>query len=382
MGVIGGGQLAGMMAIAAPDLHLELVVQTPFASDPAVALAHGWIPAAIEDAQATQALASDCDVITFENEFVDLSALAALAATGTIFRPSLQTLSRLLDKYDQRQQLATLGLPTPRVAIWLPGEDIQPEFAHWQFPYVIKTRRHGYDGQGTFVITDQAMLLSVLAKLGSQPLLIEEFIPFTQELAVMVARSQAGEIVVYPVVETYQKQQVCRWVLAPAMISPEIQAQAEAIARRWITELDGVGIFGIEFFLTAEQRLLVNEIAPRTHNSGHYTIEACATSQFAQHLRAVSNLPLGKPDLLYPAALMVNLLGYESAVSDYAVQRAALAAIPQATVHWYGKTESRPGRKLGHVTVTFSELRSHAEYRDIAHKIEAIWYPADPATDP
>lgn len=386
MGVIGGGQLAKMMAAAAQDLHLDIVVQTPLATDPAVAVAQDWVAAEVADAQATRDLAQNCDVITFENEFVDLNALADLAATGTIFRPSLQTLSQLLDKYDQRQQLAALGLPTPRFATMLPGDDLHLGFAEWAFPFVLKTRRHGYDGQGTFVIKDGAMLTSVLAKLGAQPLLIEEFIPFTQELAVMVARSQAGEIVLYPVVETQQEQQVCRRVLAPAAISPQIQAQIEAIAHRWITALDGVGIFGIEFFLTADQRLLVNEIAPRTHNSGHYTIEACATSQFAQHLRAVSNLPLGKPDLLYPAALMVNLLGYESAESDYAAKRAALAAIPQATVHWYGKTQSRPGRKLGHVTVTFSSVQSspssfrplQAEYLQVAHEIEAIWYEATP----
>jgi 5-(carboxyamino)imidazole ribonucleotide synthase len=189
----------------------------------------------------------------------------------------------------------------------------------------------------------------------------------------MAARSVTGKVVVYPVVETYQKNQVCHWVIAPANVSTEVQQQVKAIARTLLTKLQVVGIFGIELFLTSDNTVLVNEIAPRTHNSGHYTLDACNTSQFAMQLQAVAGLPLGLADLKSAGAVMVNLLGYEYTESDYSEKRAQLAAIPQAYVHWYGKTESRPGRKLGHVTVLLSseELK---KAQSLVEQIESIWY--------
>jgi 5-(carboxyamino)imidazole ribonucleotide synthase len=209
----------------------------------------------------------------------------------------------------------------------------------------------------------------------SQPsFLVEEFVPFDRELAVIAARSVNGEVVSYPVVETQQEQQVCRRVIAPADITPDQGAVIEAIAHTLLNSLQVVGIFGIELFLTAEGKVLVNEIAPRTHNSGHFSLDACETSQFEQHLRAVCGLPLGNPALHCPGAVMVNLLGYENSHSDYQRQRQQLAAIPGAYVHWYGKTESRPGRKLGHVTVLLEQ--PNREAANIAQTIDSIWYPA------
>ncbi len=374
VGVIGGGQLAWMMAEAARDLQVQLVVQTSHLSDPAVAEASGVVLADIQDAQATAELARQCDVITFENEFVNLEALSALASAGTVFYPSLNTLSPLLDKYDQRQYLAERGFPTPHFTTRYPDQAWDSVLTDWTFPFVLKARRNGYDGQGTFIIPDRATLLDVSQKLGNQPVLIEEFVAFTRELAVMVARSQTGEISVYPVVETQQKKQVCHWVLAPADLALQTVQVIEEIAHRLASSLDLVGIVGIELFLTSGGQVLVNELAPRTHNSGHYTIEACITSQFAQQLRAVCGLPLGQSDLRYPAAVMVNLLGYESAEQDYGDKRKALSAIPGATVHWYSKNQARPGRKLGHVTVTVSDVRSRTDLLKITEAIESIWY--------
>jgi 5-(carboxyamino)imidazole ribonucleotide synthase len=397
VGVIGGGQLAWMMASAAKALGVELVVQTPNPNDPAVAIASETIFASVDDANATTALASRCDVITFENEFVNLEALLPLEQQGVCFRPGLQVLSRLLDKYHQRCYLKQLGLPVPRFAALeeLRSEELEQypsPLTQLGFPVVLKARRHGYDGQGTFIIKDfealQHKLVDATTKQPeSQPsFLLEEFVPFEKELAVIAARSVTGEIVTYPIVETQQVEQVCRRVFVPADISPEVTAEIEAIAHTLLNSLQAVGIFGIELFLTSEGKVLVNEIAPRTHNSGHFSLDACETSQFEQHLRAVCNLPLGSPTLRCEGAVMVNLLGYEYSHDEYLPQRQQIQQIPQAHVHWYGKTESRPGRKLGHVTVllnaqNLSQTSVSAENRNstlemslsYAQKIESIW---------
>jgi 5-(carboxyamino)imidazole ribonucleotide synthase len=393
VGVIGGGQLAWMMAGAAQALGVELVVQTPSPGDPAVAFAADTIFAPIDDAAATAVLATRCDVITFENEFVNLEALLPLAQQGVCLRPGLQVLSRLLDKYHQRCYLKQLGLPQPKfVALEeVRSEQVRSEeleeyplpllspLTQLGFPVVLKARRHGYDGQGTFVIKDIDALkhrleTSFKKQLGRQPLfLLEEFVPFERELAVIAARSAGGEIVTYPIVETQQEKQVCRRVLVPADISPGVAAEIEAIARTLMDHLQAVGVFGIELFLTSAGSVLVNEIAPRTHNSGHFTLDACETSQFEQHLRAVCDLPLGNAALNCGGAVMVNLLGYEYAQNDYRTSRQQLASLPQAHVHWYSKTESRPGRKLGHVTVLL-DAQKRLQASAIARTIESIWY--------
>ncbi|MEG5135990.1 MULTISPECIES: 5-(carboxyamino)imidazole ribonucleotide synthase [unclassified Microcoleus] len=414
VGVVGGGQLASMMGDAASALGIELVVQTPNATDPAVSVAAGAVFAAVDDVLATDQLADGCDVITFENEFVDLDGLRVLEQQGVLFRPSLSSLSPLLDKYVQRCYLKDLGLPTPRfwalndladlrLDLLLEPQGVEDDpivnevaidnlaisvsdsaqmeqdsqSGAINFPFVVKVRRHGYDGQGTFIVKERASFELISAKLKGQSLLVEEFVPFDRELAVIAARSPTGEIAIYPIVETQQQNQVCRLVIAPADISLDVKTAACAIARTLLNDLEAVGIFGIELFLTADNKLFVNEIAPRTHNSGHFTIDACETSQFEQHLRAVCQLPLGNCDLKCAGAVMVNLLGYESAESDYLEKRKELAQISGAFVHWYGKKESRPGRKLGHVTVLFDgDLGGNGgkSASAIAQTVESIWY--------
>ncbi|WP_442923077.1 5-(carboxyamino)imidazole ribonucleotide synthase [Microcoleus sp. A006_D1] len=372
VGVVGGGQLASMMGDAASALGIELVVQTPNATDPAVSVAAGAVLAAVDDVLATAHLADGCDVITFENEFVDLDGLRTLEQQGVLFQPSLSSLSPLLDKYVQRCYLKGLGLPTPRFWAWDCSADLPIDF-----PFVVKVRRHGYDGQGTFIVKDRESFESISAKLAGQSLLVEELVPFDRELAVIAARSATGSIAIYPIVETQQLHQVCRLAIAPADISLDVKTAACAIAHTLLNSLEAVGIFGIELFLTSDNKLLVNEIAPRTHNSGHFTIDACETSQFEQHLRAVCQLPLGNCDLKCAGAVMVNLLGYESAESDYLEKRKELAQISGAFVHWYGKKESRPGRKLGHVTVVLDgELGGIGgkSASAIAQTVESIWY--------
>lgn len=379
VGIIGGGQLAWMMGGASKKLGLELVVQTPSLNDPAVSTAEDVVLAPVDDAISTELLAQKTDVITFENEFVDLDSLSLIQNQGVCFRPRLEALRPLLDKYDQRCYLQDLGLPVPRFFALEQLDNLSSQIADLGFPLVLKSRRHGYDGQGTFIINDLASLeqklnsLITTKDLSQALFLIEEFVPFERELAIIAARSTEGEVVTYPVVETQQEQQVCRRVIAPADITPNQAAEIEAIAHTLLNNLEVVGVFGIELFLTPTGNVLVNEIAPRTHNSGHFSLDACETSQFEQHLRAVCGLPLGNPDLHCASAVMVNLLGYEISRSDYQTQRQKLAEIPQAFVHWYGKTESRPGRKLGHVTVLLDD-KNPDNMINIAKNIESIWY--------
>ena len=373
LGIIGGGQLAWMMGDAANKLGVELIVQTPSQNDPAVSIAQDSILAAVDEAAATEILATKCDIITFENEFVNLTALSLLEKNGVCFRPHLAALAPLLDKYEQRCYLQDLGLPVPQFFALSREKEVESQVENLGFPVVLKTRRHGYDGQGTFIIPDFVTLSKIINHSNAQ-FLVEEFVPFTKELAIIAARSVNGEIVIYPTVETLQKEQVCRWVIAPATITKEQSLQIEAIAHKLLNSLEYVGVFGIELFLTAEGKILVNEIAPRTHNSGHFSLDACETSQFEQHLRAVCGLQLTNTTLNCASAVMVNLLGYETSHCDYQKQRQQLAEIPQATVHWYGKTEARPGRKLGHITVLLAR-NNRSAINDMIRKIESIWYP-------
>ena len=372
IGVIGGGQLAWMMASAAQELGIELVVQTPHPSDIGAELAAEIVIAAVDDVAATQLLATKCDVITFENEFVDLAGLGQL---DPVFRPPLAALAPLLDKYTQRCYLRDLGLPVPKFAMLS-----QPELpTGFEFPVVVKARRNGYDGQGTFIIKTKSALVDLDHCYPDTPFLVEEFVDFDRELAVIAARGANGDVVTYPILETQQQDQVCRRVFTLHDLPESMVEACRSIATKLLVSLDAIGVFGVELFATRDGRVLVNEIAPRTHNSGHLTIEACATSQFSQLIRAVAGLPLGSTELTGGGAVMVNLLGYEDSHSDYLPQRHQISAIPNAHVHWYGK-QSRSGRKLGHVTVLVGtdpsqlsqNFRSQAEA--IAQQVETIWH--------
>ena len=375
IGIIGGGQLALMMGEAAKSLGLELIVQTPARTDPAVAIAQDVVLASVEDAVATGVLATKSDLITFENEFVNLDALSGLEKQGVCFRPHLGALSRLLDKYHQRCYLRDLNLPVPQFFPWVNWPDLASKIEYLGFPLVVKSRRHGYDGQGTFIVDNHASFSTLVNQVDKKPVefLIEEFVPFTKELAIVAARSVKGEIVTYPVVETQQEKQVCRRVIVPADITPDQEDQIVAIARKILTSLGVVGVFGIELFITAGGKILINEIAPRTHNSGHFSVDACKTSQFEQQLRAVVGMDLGDTSLTFPAAVMVNLLGYEESQNEYFQIREKLATIPHSHVHWYGKRESRPGRKLGHITILVKELNREL-IEQIIYEVESIWY--------
>jgi 5-(carboxyamino)imidazole ribonucleotide synthase len=401
VGVIGGGQLAWMMAAGAKKLGVELLVQTPNADDPACAIATRTFLGPITNAQLTAEMAQHCDVITFENEFVDLPALRELEAQGIQFYPQLDCLAPLLDKYDQRQYCERLNLPSPTFVTLQGVEDLPtlPEqVAAVGLPLALKTRRHGYDGQGTFILHSLEAVEATWQRLNYQPVLLEAFVAFEKELAVMVARGQAGDVAVYPVVETQQIDQVCRRVIAPAQVSAAVADEVKAIATQFVTHLcgqgGGVGIFGIELFLAANGQVMINEIAPRTHNSGHYTLDACETSQFEQQLRAVCGLPLGSTALIPRAgsgssewansdksgAVMINLLGTDNDPNEEQQRLSAIAQLPQAKLYWYGKSASRVGRKMGHVTILTpsgdraADDTAQGNATEVIQQVEKLWY--------
>lgn len=378
IGVIGGGQLAWMMAIAAKRLGVELTVQAASPDDSAVDIADRIVYGEVTDAIATAKLAEHCQVITFENEFVDLIALQKLTDRNLsflpLFLPRLDTLAISVDKLNQRQHFRDRHIPTPEFY----GVDTELELLKAAellgYPLVLKARRHGYDGKGTWVIANEVDLRSAWESMHRLPAIAEAFIPFERELAVIAARSQSGEIAIYPVVETLQTNQVCRRTIAPARVDSTINKKVETIAKQIVTTLDAIGIFGIEFFLTTTGEVSVNEIAPRTHNSGHYTIEGCQTSQFEQLLRVVSGMNLGNVSMVAPVAVMVNLLGFEKSDgtdANYLDKRTAIASFPNTHIHWYNKKNSSVGRKLGHVTILAD---THDIAINICDRIETIWY--------
>jgi len=311
IGAVGGGQLAWMMAIAAKRLGASLVVQAPNPGDPAVSEAAAWLTAEIDDATATAQLADRCQAIAFENEFVDLDALQPLADRGAAFIPPIHSLRPLLDKYEQRCYMREIGLPTPQFCELSDPKDFDVASVGGSYPVVVKARRHGYDGQGTAIARSAADVAEIWERWGRPSVEVEEFVPFDRELAAIVARDRQGNIAVYPIVETQQVDRVCRRAIAPADVSAAVVRDCERIARTLVERLDAIGVFAIELFLTNDDRVLVNEVAPRTHNSGHLTIEACRCSQFEQVVRIAAGLPLGDPSLQTDAALMVNLLGLD-----------------------------------------------------------------------
>lgn len=400
IGVVGGGQLALMLAQEAPGLGLLLHLQAASASDPAVALASSVVLGGPDDVEATAALARRCQVITFENEWVPLEALQGLRQSGVRFLPDLDALASLMSKRAQRELLQKLALPTPR---WCPLEQVlepppappealespqsgvfippgaleaaaprRPELPQgFQFPLMAKSSRGGYDGKGTLPIADQQALEELLATVDPADWLLEERVAFELELALVAARDQHGNVVCYPLVQTQQQQQVCDWVLFPAPVSHAVEAFARNIAASVLTALDYVGLLAIEFFF-GPAGLQVNELAPRTHNSGHYTIEACACSQFGQQLRLAALLPMGSPEPLVPGALMVNLLGRDGTQERDEADCQVLAALPGAHLHWYGKSESSPGRKLGHLTLLLESSGNAALQREAQAKLQEV----------
>jgi 5-(carboxyamino)imidazole ribonucleotide synthase len=366
VGMVGGGQLARMTAAAAVGLGATFRVLSESENESAALVTHDVTVGSHLSLPDISAFAAGCDVITFDHEHVPGPILAKLESDGVLVRPGSGALKYTQDKLAMRERLTALGIPCPRYAPVSSLADVVAFAGTTPRPVVLKAVSGGYDGKGVWLCESTAEVEDVLA-LGL-PLMAEEFVPFRRELAALVARSPSGQGAAYPVVQTVQVDGICREVIAPAPgLDPDLAVEAEAMALKIAGELGVTGLLAVELFETAHGGLLVNELAMRPHNSGHWTIEGARTSQFEQHLRAVLDLPLGscaRPEGTF--TVMANLLGgTDPDVFDRYIH--VMAADPAVKVHFYGK-EVRLGRKIGHVTIVGGPEDDVDEVRDRARR--------------
>jgi 5-(carboxyamino)imidazole ribonucleotide synthase len=354
VGMVGGGQLARMTHQAAISLGQSLHVLALSPDDGAGLVVPDVYVGDHTDLGALRAFAKECDVVTFDHEHVPAEHIRALAADGVTVLPGADALHFAQDKRAMRERLGELGVPVPRWAPVRGGEDIAAFAADHGWPVVLKTVRGGYDGRGVQIVSTVDDAAPVLA--AGTGLIVEERVPLRRELAALVARSSFGQVAAYPVVETVQRDAICVEVLAPAPgLGAQRAVRAQQLAIRLAIDLDVVGLLAVEMFET-DDGLIVNELAMRPHNSGHWTIEGTRTSQFEQHLRAVLDYPLGDTSPTAPVVVMANVLGGAPGGMRFDERLHHLfAAEPGAKVHLYGK-QVRPGRKIGHVTVLGTDL--------------------------
>lgn len=354
LGIVGGGQLGRMLGEAASPLGVETVVLDPTPDCPAYPPASDQIVADFDDLAAIKSLADRVDVLTLEIELADPDALeSVIEATGTPVQPAPSDLRMTRDKLAEKQSLGAAGIPVPEYAEVEGASDLEAAFDTLGTPLMLKARRGGYDGRGNAVVESVSEATSYFGSISG--LIAEELIDFERELSVIGVQG-ATERRTYPVGENVHEAEILRETLVPARTSEERKDRAINVAQSVLEVLDGRGVFGIELFETGDGAILVNEIAPRPHNSGHYTIEGTVTSQFEQHARAVLGLPLGSTALRSPTA-MANLLGDGEESRTVSLSGTeSLLSMEGVHFHWYGKREVRPLRKLGHVTVTGQNL--------------------------
>ena len=360
IGLLGGGQLGRMLIQEAIDLDVEIHCLENDLDAPCAKIAHGFTKGSITDKQTVLNFGAAFDLISVEIENVSIEALYELEKLGKKVYPQPRVLELIRDKGVQKEFYTRNQIPTAEFQLITDASGLQ---APMEFPFVQKMRVGGYDGKGVKIIRSQ----SDWDNRFTFPSVIEAMIPFEKELSVIVARNEAGEVKTFDAVECEfnSEANLVEFQFSPAAISKEIEAKAQEIAQHVISTLDMVGLLAVEFFLTKSGELLVNEIAPRPHNSGHHTIECCYTSQFAQHLRAILNLPLGDTGLIMPGA-MLNIIG-EKGFEGPAVYQGLqdVLAMSGVYVHLYGKSTTKPFRKMGHVTVLgreISEIKERIEY--------------------
>jgi len=360
IGLLGGGQLGRMLIQEAIDLDVEIHCLENDLDAPCAKIAHGFTKGSITDKQTVLDFGAAFDLISVEIENVSIEALYELEKLGKKVYPQPRVLELIRDKGVQKEFYKTHQIPTADFQLVTDASGLQ---APMEFPFVQKMRVGGYDGKGVKIIRSQ----SDWENRFTFPSVIEAMIPFEKELSVIVARNEAGEVKTFDAVECEfnSEANLVEFQFSPAAISKEIEAKAQEIAKHVISTLDMVGLLAVEFFLTKSGELLVNEIAPRPHNSGHHTIECCYTSQFAQHLRAILNLPLGDTGLIMPGA-MLNVLGspgHEGPAVYEGLEE--VLSLPGVYVHLYGKSHTKPFRKMGHVTALgreISEIKERIEY--------------------
>lgn len=371
VGIIGGGQLGQMMTEASKNLELEVTVLEPTENPPAVQAGAKQIVGSLTDPEKIKELSEKSDFVTWEIEHINTEVLEELENKGFKINPSPKTLAKIKDKYLQKEFLEANGIPVAPFKKIEKIEDIQKVINELGLPLLLKTRFGGYDGRGNFVIRSSEDIEKGFKKLGGENLYVEGFVEFEKELAIMAVRDKNANIKIYPVVETIHENNILQVTLAPAPISSEQTQKAGEFAKKVMQHLEGAGVFGIEMFLTKSGEILVNEIAPRVHNSGHYTIEACVTSQFENQLRAVSEMELGSTDLKVGAAVMINILGDRNGAAEpKGIEDAE--KLGNVFVHMYGKKDVKPERKMGHLTVTGENMEEVLEKANVARSLISI----------
>lgn len=356
LGIVGGGQLGRMLAEAAKNIGVSTLVLDPTPNSPAGHVTEQIIGAYTSAAQIKK-LSKRVKFITYEIEGANAKVLKELRKSGVSVEPNPETLEVIQDKLNQKQFLLSNELPIPEFSIVKNENDIKRIATYLGYPLVLKARFHGYDGRGNIVIKREKEIKKALLKLKGKELYVEKFIPFVKELAIQVARSKSGKIKMYPLVETIQENNICHIVKYPANVPPKITNQATKIARKIVQLFSGAGVFAIEMFTTSEGVVLVNEIAPRVHNSGHWTIEGAVSSQFENHVRAVCNLPLKSTKPRVKAAVMINILGRRNGQ----VKPKGFSKILKKKgvhLHLYDKLETRIERKMGHINVVGDSLNT------------------------
>jgi 5-(carboxyamino)imidazole ribonucleotide synthase len=358
VGVVGGGQLGRMMGEAAGPLGVELVVSDPTPDCPAAPVVRDQVVGDFDDYGAVRELAERVDVLTFEIELADPDEMERVGEeTDTPVHPDPETLRTIQNKLVQNRALADAGVPVPAFRRVDDADDLRAAGEEFGWPLMVKAREGGYDGRGNLPCEAPDEAESVLEELGG-PALAEEMVDFERELAVMGAKG-ADEIRAFPVTETIHEEEILRELVTPARTDQAVRERARGVAFEVLEEiLEGRGVYGIELFETRDGEILVNEIAPRPHNSGHWTIEGARTSQFEQHVRAVLGWPLGSTERRAPS-VTTNILGdvdEPELAALYGTE--AVLESPKASLHWYGKREVRPLRKMGHVTLTGTDQES------------------------
>lgn len=354
IGIIGGGQLGLMIGEAAQEMgYAQVTVLDPTSACPASRVAK-QIVGSLKDPQALRQLAQQSDILTYEIEHINTQALKDLQSEGVKIYPDPDSLAIIQDKYAQKVFLRQHGVPVAPFLEVSSATNIEQAAKKLGYPLVLKAKKDAYDGRGNARINSTQDIHIAINKLGDRELYVEQCLDLDKEIGLMVARNDRGEIATHPVVEMLHERDICQTVFAPAPISTSIQIEAQEIARDVVGYLRGAGIFGVEMFLDTSGDLWLNEIAPRPHNLGHYSIEACETSQFAQHLRAITNLSLSSTHMLYPESVMVNILGTRTGPAephwneDYDHEH--------IFIHIYGKRETKIDRKMGHITVVGKQL--------------------------
>jgi 5-(carboxyamino)imidazole ribonucleotide synthase len=355
IGIIGGGQLGKMIAQEAKRMSLKVHILDPDPQCPASSIADGLLVADFRNQAAIRKLSDCVDVLTYEIELADSDVLIDLCRNNKVIHPAPETLKIIQNKYRQKVFLHGKNLPVPNFA--LAGDIARgANTGMHRFPLILKACEDSYDGRGNKRIYDMEEIVNVANEKSLRMWMVEEVIHYTKELSVMVARNESGQVSSFPVAENKHSDSILDTTLVPARISRSTEEMAREIAEKTVDVLKGSGMFCVEMFLKESGEILINEIAPRPHNSGHYSIEGCSVSQFEQHIRAILNLPLTKPYLRSPT-VMVNILGPNEFEGEYYLDGLnELLSIEGLKLHLYGKRFSKPRRKLGHITVTAASV--------------------------